>query len=90
MEMELNRVHNLRGMSKYNMRKCKEMQDPCLVRQGNHFGKEKHRRKYTIQSDSERERPQSNWKREKLEESNGEFRSQWGHCGALCQWDGGE
>ena len=75
MERELNRGHNLRCMSKYNMRKYKEMQDPCLVRQGDPFGKEKHRRNYTIQSDSERERPQSNWKSEKLEESNGEFRS---------------
>lgn len=35
MEMELKRVHNLRGVSRYNMRKCKEMKDPCLVTQGN-------------------------------------------------------
>lgn len=70
------------------MRKCKEMQGACLVRQGNPFGKEKHRRKYTIQSDSETERPQSNC--ENPEEINGEFKSQWGHCGSLCQWDEGE
>lgn len=84
--MGLNRVQKTRGMSKYNMRKCKEMHDACLVRQGYPFGKQKH----TIQSDSERERQQSKWKRENSEESNREFKSQWGHCGALCQWDEGE
>lgn len=66
------------------------MQSACLVLQDNPFGKEKWRRKCAIRSDSERERPQSNWKHKNLEEANGEFRNQWGHCGALCQWDEGE
>lgn len=64
METELDRAHSLKGVNKYNTRKCKEMQDACLVRRGNPFGKESTEKKYTIQSDSER--PQSNWKREKL------------------------
>lgn len=69
MEMEL-RVHSLGDMSKYNRRKCKEMEDVCCVRQGNPFGSEKYRRKCTTQSDSEEERTQSDWKHENLKESN--------------------